>query len=145
MTPEALFQVVNFVALAGWIVLGLSVILRRDAWRDSIAGRAIPLALSAFYMALIVFFFWRAEGGFGSLEELQRLFAYPWAVLAGWVHYLAFDLFIGAWIARQTALEQLPRWPLALILPLTFMLGPIGLLAFFVARQLLRGSVPVTS
>ncbi|NJM30730.1 MAG: DUF4281 domain-containing protein [Rhizobiales bacterium] len=133
-----IFQVANFAALAGWIVLGLSVILRRERWRDRIAGRAIPLALSALYLVLIAFFFARAEGGFDSLGNVQKLFTYPWAALAGWVHYLAFDLFVGAWIARQSALEQLPRWPLAIILPLTFLFGPIGLIAFIASRQLLR-------
>ncbi|MFN0194215.1 MAG: ABA4-like family protein [Aestuariivirga sp.] len=133
-----IFQVANLSALAGWIALGLSVILRREPWRETIAGRAIPLALSALYLVLIAFFFGRAEGGFDSLANVQKLFTYPWAALAGWVHYLAFDLFIGAWIARQSALEQLPRWPLAIILPLTFIFGPIGLIAFYVTSRLLR-------
>jgi hypothetical protein len=59
-------------------------------------------------------------------------------LLAGWVHYLAFDLFVGAHIAKSSAELGLPRWPLILLLPLTFMFGPLGLLGFEVTKLLLR-------
>lgn len=138
MTPEFAFQILNLLALLGWLILAASVIWRRPAWRDGIAGQAIPLALAIAYLVLIVFFFGRAEGGFDSLANVQKLFATPWVVVAGWAHYLAFDLFIGAWIARQTERRGLPRWPLAILLPLTFMFGPIGFLGFFAAAALLQ-------
>ena len=43
----------------------------------------------------------RAEGGFSSLAAVSTLFADPWVLLAGWTHYLAFDLFIGGWEVRD--------------------------------------------
>ena len=138
MTPSLLFQVFNLSAMLGWLILAAGVIMRRATWRDAIAGRLFPLALSAAYLILIAFFFARAEGGFDSLENVQKLFTAPWAALAGWVHYLAFDLFIGSWIAREAEARGLPRWPLIVILPLTFLFGPIGLLGFFVAAALLQ-------
>ncbi|MGE0240048.1 MAG: abscisic acid-deficient protein Aba4 family protein, partial [Parvibaculaceae bacterium] len=58
----------------------------------------------------------------------------PWLLLAGWVHYLAFDLAIGALIARRTFDESLPRLILVPILPLTFLFGPIGWLIFEAVR-----------
>lgn len=137
MTAEQLFQVVNLLALAGWLVLAASVIFRKSGWRDSIAGRLVPLILSAIYLVLVGFFFMNADGGFDSLANVQKLFLSPWVALAGWIHYLAFDLFIGSWIARQTEVRELPRWPLLVILPATFLLGPIGLLAFYLATTLL--------
>jgi hypothetical protein len=137
MTASLLFQVFNAAALVGWLILAAAVVLGRAAWRDRIAGQLIPLALSSAYLVLIVFFFGRTEGGFDSLESVQKLFTAPWVALAGWVHYLAFDLFIGSWIAREAEKRRLPRWPLAAILPLTFLFGPIGLVAFFAATLLL--------
>ena len=68
------------------------------------------------------------------LENVQKLFTSPWAALAGWIHYLAFDLFMGARIARGIAEQGLPRWPLVLLLPLTFLFGPIGYLAFEIIK-----------
>jgi hypothetical protein len=137
MTPDGVFQAANLFAMLGWLSLAAGVIWRRPMWRDTVAGRIFPLALSGAYLLLIVFFFGRAEGGFGSLEGVQKLFAAPWVVVAGWLHYLVFDLFVGAWIAKQAASDGLPRWPLVIFLPLTLMFGPIGFLAYHAARPLL--------
>jgi Domain of unknown function (DUF4281) len=141
MTAEHVFSIVNPAALLGWVTL-IYAIVRRNNWlRDEIAGRFWPLALSALYLVLMLFFFGKAEGGFDSLANVQKLFTSPWVALAGWVHYLAFDLFIGAWIARQHMMSGLPGWPLVVILPLTFLFGPIGYVAFEVSRLMLS---PVT-
>lgn len=138
MTAEQVFSIANIVALLGWTLLAASVLLNRPFWRDGICGRWLPLGFSALYLLLILFFFAQADGGFGSLADVQRLFTSPWAALAGWVHYLAFDLFIGAMIVRSVMQEGMPRWLLIALLPLTFLLGPIGYLAFEASRLLLR-------
>ena len=88
------------------------------------------MALSAACTIIMALFFAAAEGGFDTLENVQKLFTAPWPALGGWIHYLAFDLFMGARIARGLARQGLPRWPLIALLPLTFMLGPIGYLAY---------------
>ncbi len=49
-----------------------------------------------------------SKGGSGSLAEVSMLFQDPWLLLAGWVHYLAFDLFIGSWEARDAARSGIP-------------------------------------
>jgi hypothetical protein len=134
MTASGLFSVFNMLAMAGWIILALGVILKRDWLRDVVVGTYIPVAISAAYLLLIVFFFADAEGGFDTLENVQKLFTSSWAALAGWIHYLAFDLFMGARIARGLAEQGLPRWPLILLLPLTFLFGPIGYLAFEIIK-----------
>jgi hypothetical protein len=134
MTASSLFSAFNMLAMAGWIILALGVALKRDWLRDAVAGTYIPVMISVAYAILIVFFFAGAEGGFDTLENVQKLFTSPWAALAGWIHYLAFDLFMGARIARGFAEQGLPRWPLVLLLPLTFLFGPIGYLAFEIIR-----------
>ena len=136
MTASGLFQVFNLVTLAGWAILATGVVLKRQWLRDSLAGTCIPVALSAAYAVLISFFFIGASGGFDSLESVQLLFTAPWVALAGWVHYLAFDLFMGARIARELEGQGLPRWPLVALLPLTFLFGPAGFLAF----EILKGA-----
>ena len=136
MTAETVFSIANMVALLSWVAL-LVTVWRKSNWlRDDVLGRYVPLVLSVLYTALIVFFFSKAPGGFDTLANVQLLFTSPWAALAGWVHYLAFDLFVGCWIARQAMNAGLPRWPLVIILPLTFLFGPMGLLAFEVFRVL---------
>ena len=134
MTASGLFSVFSMLAMAGWIILALGVALKRDWLRDAVAGTYIPVVISAAYVILIVFFFAGADGGFDTLESVQKLFTSPWAALAGWIHYLAFDLFMGARIARGMEEQGLPRWPLVFLLPLTFLFGPIGYLAFEIIK-----------
>jgi hypothetical protein len=138
MTAAQIFALANPAALLGWLVLAFAV-LTRNAWlRDEIAGRWWPLGLAGLYSVLIFFFFAASPGGFDTLANVQLLFASPWAALAGWVHYLAFDLFIGAVVARRVMEEGLPRLSLLVLLPVTLMFGPLGLLLSEIARVLLR-------
>lgn len=144
MTAAQLFLIANPVALLGWLVLIVSIFLKKPVWRDQLAGRFWPLGLSVVYSALIVFFFFKAPGGFDSLANVQLLFTSEWAALAGWIHYLAFDLFVGAWIARKVMELGMSRLLLIPLLPMTFMFGPMGLLGLEVARLLFqRKSVAV--
>lgn len=135
MTADVVFQVTNGLALCGWLVLVFAVVRKNDWLRDHLAGFWWPIALGLLYAAIVVSTFGQADGGFDSLAHVKRLFASDWALLAGWIHYLAFDLFIGAWIARDAATKGLSRWWLLPIWPATFLFGPIGLLAFGIVRQ----------
>lgn len=132
MTPDALFQIANPLALLGWVALALSPLAPRPALL--IAGRIIPLALSALYAALVLAFWAGAEGGFGSLADVMRLFDFPEIALAGWVHYLAFDLFVGAWIAKTASADRIPHLLVLPCLLLTFLFGPAGFLTFMALR-----------
>jgi Domain of unknown function (DUF4281) len=138
MTADQLFQIANPAALLGWIILSAGVLLKRPYLRDIVAGQIWPTAFAALYTALIIFFFAKADGGFDSLANVQKLFTSPWAALAGWVHYLAFDLFIGAWISKRVVEEGISRLVLIALLPLTFLFGPIGLVGFQVVRLVFR-------
>jgi hypothetical protein len=126
MTWAALFSLANAIALLAWATLILAP--RWAALLAAIRYGVIGLLCVA-YAALALLFFFRVEGGgFGSLLEVRALFAsYP-ARLAGWLHYLAFDLFVGLWIAERADARGLDRFIQAPLLFATFMFGPIGLL-----------------
>ena len=132
MTPDALFQIANPLALLGWVALALSPLAPRAA--DAVAGVVIPLVLSVGYAGLVLAFWAGAEGGFGTLAEVQLLFTDPAIALAGWVHYLAFDLFVGAWATRTARAEGIRHLFLLPCLALTFLFGPAGFLAFSALR-----------
>ncbi len=72
MTPDGLFAIANPLALLGWITLAAGIALNRPLLRDRIAGLWIPLALSIGYTMLILIFWWSADGGFGSLADVQK-------------------------------------------------------------------------
>jgi hypothetical protein len=136
--PERLFSLASSVALVGWVIL---IFLPRR-WNAIffVPQYLIPFALGLLYAGLIFTNFFGAEGGFGSLADVRLLFSKDEVLLAGWLHYLAFDLFIGAWIARQADAIGLPRLLQAPILVATFMFGPVGLALFLALRPLYRRS-----
>jgi hypothetical protein len=132
MTPDNLFKICNLIAVTGWLVLLVS------PWRPRLAqtyaGLLVPLLLSVAYTGLVMAFWSSAEGSFSTLPDVMKLFTKPEVVLAGWVHYLAFDLFVGAWEVRTARKDGVP---FALVIPclaLTFMFGPAGLLTFSAIR-----------
>lgn len=132
MNPDKLFSIANMIALVGWFLLTLL-----PRWRYTqliVVGGIIPLILSALYLTLIVLYFGEAEGSFGSLNGVMKLFENPYAVLAGWIHYLAFDLFVGSWELKDSEKHRIPLYFVIPCLFLTFMLGPVGLLIYFVIR-----------
>jgi hypothetical protein len=139
--PHLAFSVAGMIAMAGWLGLLLSLFVRRArpiAW--TAASLAIPALLAIAYVILI----WNGMhaatgGGFGSIEEVRALFANDSALAAGWLHYLAFDLFVGAWIARDGSESAVPALLLIPCLALTFLFGPAGLLLYLILRLALRG------
>ena len=88
-------------------------------------------ALSALYATLVFTSFFTVEGGgFGSLDQVAALFSSRPGLLAGWVHYLAFDLLVGVWIAERADARGMSRLMQAPILLGTFMFGPVGYLIY---------------
>lgn len=139
MTADKIFSIANSVALLSWLIL--LVAPRWTVTRKVILSGAVPLLLSAAYLILIVLFFGRAEGGFGSLAEVMKLFTNEWAALAGWIHYLAFDLLVGIWEVKDAGKRGISHWFVIPCLILTFMLGPIGFLLYCVLRFFLSKEV----
>lgn len=128
MTPDTLFQIANPLAMLGWITLALSPLAPR--WADRIGGFLIPAILSLLYAGLILGYWWQGQGGFDSLSNVMALLSNPWMALAGWVHFLAFDLFIGGWITRRARTEGIAHLMILPCLLMTFLFGPIGLILF---------------
>lgn len=135
MSPEALFQIANPLVLPGWALL-----LFAPRWRGTqrVCAFLLPALLGAAYAVLFASQAGRMEGGFGSLPEVARLFANPTLLLVGWLHYLAFDLFVGAWQVRDARRHGMPHLAVAPCLVLTFLAGPAGLLLYFGVRGALK-------
>ncbi len=141
MSLETIFSAANGLALLGWLLLAAA-----PRWRFTeriVLSGAASLLLAALYLGLAVVYLGDSEGGFGSLADVVKLFSRPPIVLLGWVHYLAFDLFVGAWELRDARARGVPHLALLPCLGLTFMLGPIGLLLYFGLRGLV-GRPPAT-
>ena len=138
MNPETLFNAFGKLAMAGWALL---VFAPRWRWSQRIASMIIPLALAILYLVLIVLYFAKSAGGFGTLGQVTQLFQNPWLLLAGWIHYLAFDLFLGARQAWQAQRLGISHFLVVPCLLLTFLFGPVGLLVFWAIRSVVRGQL----
>jgi hypothetical protein len=132
MSADLLFRLASSTAFAGWLLLivtGWSArFSRMVSWL--VTGLLVPGLLSGLYAALIFSHWGGHKGGFNSLDGVMTLFTDPWLVLAGWVHYLAFDLFVGSWEVRDGRRNQIPFWVVVPCLVLTFLFGPIGWLLY---------------
>ena len=144
LTPDFLFSLANPVAFLGWLLL-----LVAPGWRGTravVLSGALPLLLAVTYAVLIGYqtvAHPATGGGFGSLAQVAALFREPWALLAGWVHYLCFDLAVGAWESRDAQRRGVPHLLLLPCLVVTFLLGPLGLLLYTAVRRRYPRPTPV--
>jgi hypothetical protein len=128
MTVEQVFSLCNTAALISWVAL---IAAPHWALLTGAIRWGVITGLSVLYAVLIAVFFFRVQGGgFFSLAAVQILFTDRHVALAGWVHYLAFDLFVGLWIAARADALGINRLVQAPILVATFMFGPLGFLLF---------------
>lgn len=89
----------------------------------------MPALLAITYVVMLAQGWGKTPGaGFGSVTQVRTLFADDSALTAGWLQYLAFDLFVGTWIARDGLARRVPAWLLIPCLAFTFLFGPVGLL-----------------
>jgi hypothetical protein len=132
MTLEQIFSLCSLVALAGWIALLVAPLFRIPLIR---AARILSAVLALAYFVQLFTITQPVEGGsFTTLAGVSALFSMPGNVMLGWTHFLAFDLFTGAWAVEDAGKIGLPHWALIVPLVLTFLFGPIGLLIYGAIR-----------
>lgn len=139
----SVFLIGNLVATAGWaLLIAACLIPRLRGFAFRLVGLAIPAILSLAYACLLYVVFTAHEGriGMSSLDDVRTLLGTPSGAVTGWFHYLAFDLFIGGWIARDAVARRVGAWWLPPILLATFVAGPVGFLAYLAIRAVWRGS-----
>jgi hypothetical protein len=143
-----IFKVASRFTLVGWILLAVF-----PGWEYSlpVTMGIVILLLCTLYTYLIFLgkhldeLGQKAKGNFWSLKGVMNLFKSPRVVLAGWVHYLAFDLAVGVFIVADAARYDIHQLLLLPVLVLTLMLGPAGLLAYFILRSVVTGELQLMS
>lgn len=138
MPWDTIFSLANGFAFIAWIAL---ILLPRNELLYSVLREGVIRLLCLLYASalILVMFVLPSDGGgadFSTIEGVRSIFATDGGVVIGWVHYLAFDLFVGLWVARRSDEIGLSRLVQAPILVATFMLGPFGLLIFLIVRRI---------
>lgn len=140
MDWATLFRLANAVALVAWLVL---ILAPRRSW--VIAGLRLGVVggLATLYVGLIATALTVGFPGpkgpppdFSSISGVQSIFATDGGTVTGWIHYLAFDLLAGLWIAGDADARHISRFVQAPILLLTFLAGPAGFFVHLVATRL---------
>ncbi|KYP14035.1 ABA4-like family protein [Flavihumibacter sp. CACIAM 22H1] len=132
MGADQLFQISSTLAMIAWLLL---VIFHKTLWISKLLIGTILTALSLLYFYLIVKNFGGLQpDSFSTLDGVATLFTNREALLAGWVHYLAFDLLTGIFIVTNGRKNGMGIGWLLPCLLCCFMLGPVGLLLYLLLR-----------
>jgi hypothetical protein len=132
MTAEQSFSILNLLAVAAWLPL---LFLPRVRWTTTVLPVVMPALFAVVYVVLAAATLASSEGSFTSLAGVSTMFENPWILLAGWTHYLAFDLFVGGWEVRDAQSRGIPHLLIVPALVLTFLLGPAGFLLYLAIRR----------
>jgi len=142
MTASQIFQIVNPIAMIGWLLL---IFFPRWKHTKTITSLFLSsLLFAGVYVISLSISYGKTGGNFSSLEGVRLLFTNDFALLAGWVHYLAFDLFVGTWEVEDAMANGISRFVIIPCLFLTFMFGPTGLLSYIILKFFLRKPVLTT-
>jgi Domain of unknown function (DUF4281) len=141
MNPDLMFRLANNAALIGWLML---IFLPRWRWSARlVAPVLIPALLAVLYCWLVATQFGHSPGGFSSLASVALLFQNRGMLLAGWVHYLAFDLFVGSWEVRDARRIGIAHYLVVPCLILTFLFGPAGWLLYLLIRSIAMRTIGI--
>ena len=135
--PELIFTLINALVVPAWALL---ILCPRASWTQKIVHSAFyPVLFGSLYLFYMAYAYFNVpanpDASFTSIKGVQTLFSEPIGMLIGWTHYLVFDLFVGAWIGRDSQRRGINHLAVVPCLLFTFMLGPIGLLMYVTLRK----------
>lgn len=132
MTASGVFEFCNAFALISWILM---IFAPKWKWTPRIVLGIVAIILSLFYAFYILqSLSFEDFQSFSSLEGLMTLFGAPEAVLAGWIHYLAFDMIVGYFILTDAQKNKINHYLVIPCLLFSFMMGPVGFLIYTLIR-----------
>lgn len=137
MNTELLFNVFNTAILLPWILL--IFLPKWQGTQKMIAWKLPVLIIGVVYLGLLLFDSLGTPEASPidmlSLSSIKAAFARDEVMLIGWIHYLAFDLFVGMWESVDAQKQGVPHYLLVPCLILTLMYGPVGFVLYWVFRQ----------
>lgn len=142
MPWEAIFGVANLYAMLCWAVLAFAP--KREQLIVPLFYAGVGLLAVSYAVLIVGLLGGLIDGGSGSsgkvpdlmtLAGVQALFDMQGGATIGWIHYLAFDLFVGIWAARNADSRGINRVVQLPILFFILMAGPLGLTLYLISRQ----------
>lgn len=135
MTWQTAFTVINALVLPAWAMLVF--LPKAKVTRALVHSMLWPLVMGGIYtvslIAALFFGLSHPDAGF-TMGGVTALFQHPNGVITGWTHFLVFDLFVGAWIGRDSQRNGIPHWQTLPCILLSFLFGPVGLFLYALLR-----------
>lgn len=133
---DLFFRAANLLVLPIWTLM---ILLPRWRWAARIIRSPLVSAAPAILYAVLVLprlgAIWPAVSR-PTLCGVEALLGSPAGATIAWVHFLAFDLFVGRWIYLDSQERRISSWLITPVLFLTLMLGPAGFLCYLVIRSI---------
>ncbi len=134
MNLETVFSIVNALVLPQWLLMIFAP--NWSCTQKLVNSYLIPIALAGVYAYYVLSGMGDMDfRAFSTLAGVKQLFTIEQGVLAGWIHYLCFDLFTGSWVLKDSLERGSNRIVVGVCLFFCFMLGPIGLLLYLTTRK----------
>jgi hypothetical protein len=139
MDIQLLFKLFNYGVLIPWALMILLPDWKVTLWMVRTYLPVLIIAVS--YLLLTLWDVFIVQGGavdFLSLQSIKSAFSRDIVMLIGWMHYLAFDLFVGMWEMKDARRIKLPHLLLIPCLLLTLLLGPVGFVLYWVFSKMYK-------
>ena len=137
-TLEMVYLWLNLGVLRFWLVL---IIFPQSQIARFFTTSIFPMfVLSLFYTYLIYiayldgYDFLQNFKLYLGLSEISNLFENKSFLILFWVHFLAMNLFCGSWIVKDSQLFRMNKFIVSLPLIVTYLIGPIGVLLYWIIR-----------
>ena len=133
---ETIFTLSNLFVLPFW---ALMIFLPHWRWTQRIMRTLWQVVVLCMVYAVLLLS--QIGGAAGSLlnptlDGIAGLLGTPAGAAVGWVHFLAFDLFVGRWAYLDSRERGISAWLVSPTLFFIFMAGPLGLLLYLAVRVL---------
>ena len=137
-TIETLYMWINLGVLPFWFIL--------IVFPQSHLSRIFVTSIFPFFILSGVYIFilyksyligYDFDGNFSlylGLTELSRLFEDHLYIMIFWTHFIAINLFIGGWIVKDSQKFAINKVLMAVPLIVTYLIGPLGLILYWIIR-----------
>ena len=135
---EMIYLWLNIGVLPFWLVL---ILFPQSNICKYLVTSIFPyLILSIVYVYLVFenyengYNFWGNFNLYLGLDDLNNLFNDNAFLITFWIHFLAINLFCGSWIVRDSSKLSMPKILIFFPLLITYFIGPVGLLFYWIFR-----------
>jgi len=143
MNEDLILKILNVPVMVGWLSMMVAPRTRWTRWL--LESDVVPLLIGVLYLSLVAPNLPGLLGEFDTLPHIQAALGRPGMLLAGWVHYLAFDFMVGRVVLADSQRRGIPHLIVVPCLVLTLMLGPAGYLTYAIVRLAFRKFLPAVA